>query len=143
MSKQIHDEGRREQSRRTQVKFRADKELVDAFDDYVDSSEHDSRAQALRSAMRQAMGAAEPDRAPLQPPADERLRTTYLALVDIANADGEITHELAVEELKQQLGAQDRMVNRRLKALSQDGYLLRLTSVYGGDAWRLAGQEDS
>jgi hypothetical protein len=52
MSKHIHDECQRRQ----QVKLRADETLVDEFDAWVQASDHDNRADAIRSLMRDAIG---------------------------------------------------------------------------------------
>ncbi|MEF8886160.1 MAG: hypothetical protein V5A30_00005 [Haloarculaceae archaeon] len=59
MSKQLHDEARRERSRRTQVKSRAEEELVNDFGGYVARSDYENRVEALRQAMRRSLGAAQ------------------------------------------------------------------------------------
>ena len=142
MSQQLHDEGRREQSRRQQVKVRADEELVDDFDEWVEASEHDNRAAALRHAMRRCLGAADIERAPLVPPSDSRLRTAYLCLVDAANADGIVTGALARAELGTNLGATEPVVQQTIRRLHDYGYLRRRTNVYGTEAWALNGWDD-
>jgi len=141
MGKQIHDEGRREQGRRKQVRFRAGQALVETFDDWVEDSEHSSRSEALRHAMRRLMGGADTGRAPLVPPTDDRLRTAYLRLVDVANADGIVTHDLALNVLATTLGEQQQVVTRPIGDLSEMGYLRQKTNAYGGHAWKLTGWE--
>jgi len=139
MSKQIHDEGRRESSRRAQVKFRADEGLLEQFDEYAEEN-HDSRSEALRYAMRRCLGAADDDVAPLYPPADDPLRTAYLRLVDIANADGVIRHDYAVAELNTLLGKRETTIERAvLRKLRSRGYLRQIANVYGGRSWALRG----
>jgi Arc/MetJ-type ribon-helix-helix transcriptional regulator len=142
MSKTIHDEGRRESRRRTQVKFRCDEMLVDDFDDYVERSDHDSRAEALRSGMRQLLGATTGEHVPLKPPTDEPYRTAYLLLADIANADGVIRHDLAVSELSSKLGIRKKNVESLILEklrVGNRGYLILVSNVYGGRSWKLNG----
>ena len=139
MSKQIHDEGRRESSRRTQVKFRADETLLEQFDEYADEN-HESRSEALRYAMRRCLGAADDERAPLYPPAEDPLRTAYLSLVEIANADGNIRHDYAVRELSSALGKPETVINHAvLGKLRHRGYLRQVANVYGERHWSLRG----
>lgn len=142
MSKTIHDESRRESGRRTQVKFRCDETLVDDFDAYVEHSEHDSRAEALRSGMRQLLGATTGEHVPLTPPTEEPYRTAYLLLVDIANADGVIRHDLAVSELSSKLGLRKKNVERMILddlRVGNRGYLILVSNLYGGRSWKLNG----
>ena len=139
MSKQIHDESRRESGRRTQVKFRAEETLLEQFDEYAETN-HDSRAEALRHAMRLCLGAASDDTAPLYPPTDEPHRTAYLRLVDIANPEGIIRHEYALRELSTLLGKPTETVNHAvLKKLQRRGYLAGVSNVYGDRHWKLRG----
>lgn len=142
MSKQLHDEGRREQSRRQQVKFRAEGELVEDFDEWVEASDHDNRATALRHVMRRCLGGPDIERAPLVPPTDERLRTAYLCLVDAANGDGYIPHNLALVELASATGERQERVGRYTQKLRERNYLLRKGNIYGRHAWKLVGWED-
>ncbi|MFC7131662.1 MULTISPECIES: ribbon-helix-helix domain-containing protein [Salinibaculum] len=140
MSKQIHDEGRRESSRKEQVRFRAEATLLDAFDEWVDESEYGSRSEALRAAMRQTAGAGHPDQTPLVPPADEPLRTAYIKLCDVANADGVIRHDIAEQELSTILGKRKRTVNHMILGKLRDrGYLNHVANVYGDRSWGLTG----
>jgi len=142
MSKQIHDESRRESSRRPQVRFRADEDLLDAFDEWVDGSEYDSRSAALRGGMRRLMGAASIQETPLDPPSDEPARTVYLQLVELANHDQIVRHKLAVTKLATLVGEDQTLVNRWLHHLSDRGYLKHKTNVYNQRAWKLNDPDD-
>ncbi|WP_436934994.1 hypothetical protein [Halovenus marina] len=142
MSKQIHDESQR----RKQVKFRAAESLIDEFDALVDTSdEYDNRADALRSAMRRALGDADESDAPREPPADETLRSAYLALVSMANHRGVVPHDIAVAELSTQLARSQDIINRRvLGKLRKRGYLRQLVGERLVDrAWQVRGMEDT
>jgi hypothetical protein len=141
MSKQIHDEGRRESGRKKQIKVRASAELVEEYDEWVESSQHDSRAEALRQAMRRDLGAGSIEKAPLHPPVEnETLRIAYLKLCDIANAEGVVRHDIAEQELSTTLGQRIHTINHGvLGKLRARGYLNQRANVYGGRAWKLNG----
>jgi Arc/MetJ-type ribon-helix-helix transcriptional regulator len=140
MSKQIHDESKRESSRKKQIRFRAEETLVETFDNWVEGSDYGSRSEALRAAMRQTAGEGDPQRAPLVPPAEEPLRTAYIKLCDVANADGVVRHDIAEEELATTLGKRKQTVNHMvLGKLRSRGYLHRSANVYGDRSWSLTG----
>jgi len=138
MSNQLHSG---ESARRKQVKFRADAELVSEFDQWVEASDdYQNRADALRGAMRQMLGDSTPD-APLQPPADDDLRTAYLTMVQLANSDGIVPDDLATAELSVQLGVSERIVRRAyLAKLRERAYLGYQTNFTGTDrSWTVRG----
>jgi Arc/MetJ-type ribon-helix-helix transcriptional regulator len=142
MSKQIHDEGRRESGRSPQVRFRAEEELLAAYDEAVEESDFDSRSEALRSGMRTFIGAEYSGKTPLEPPKEEPLRTTYIKLCEVANADGVIRHDIAEQELSTMLGKRKRTVNHMiLGKLRSRGYLHHVANVYGDRSWGLTGWE--
>jgi Arc/MetJ-type ribon-helix-helix transcriptional regulator len=137
MSNQLHSG---ESDRRKQVKFRADAELVSEFDEWVDQSDdYQSRADALRGAMRQMLG--DSTDAPLQPPADDDLRTAYLTMVQLANSDGIVPDDLATAELSVQLGQSERIVRRAyLAKLRERAYLGYQTNFTGSErSWTVRG----
>ena len=139
MSKQIHDG---EGDRRQQVKFRADAELIERFDALVETSEEfESRAGALRSAMRRMLGSGDEHAAPLAPPTDDELREAYLTLVGLSNYAGVVPHDIATSELSTRLAKSQEIVERRvLGKLRSRGYLQQLTNVQGTErAWKLRG----
>jgi len=139
MSKQIHDG---ESDRRKQVKFRADAELIERFDALVETSgEFESRANALRAAMRRMLGSGDEHAAPLAPPTDDELREAYLVLVGLSNYAGVVPHDIATSELSTRLAKSQEVVERRvLGKLRNRGYLQQLTNVQGtGRAWKLRG----
>jgi Arc/MetJ-type ribon-helix-helix transcriptional regulator len=123
------------------VKFRADEQLVAEFDAMVEvSDEHDSRAEALRTAMRRMLGDTEEIDTPLQPPIDQDLRRAYLTLVSASNHNGVIPNDVAVDELCRQLGANKRSVKRTLNKLREMGYIQRLTAFgFNDTGWKLRG----
>lgn len=130
-----------ESKRKQQVKFRAEAELVEQFDAMVEESEHEHRADALRSAMRRMIGASDQTHAPRQPPHEEELRTAYLSLVSLCNYAGIVPHEIATTELSTQLAKSKKVVERRiLGKLRRRGYLRQLTNVQGSErAWQIRG----
>ena len=142
VSKQIHDEGRRESGRSTQVRVRVDEELLETYDDAVEESDFGSRSEALRSGMREFIGADYGGSTPLEPPKEEPLRTAYIKLCELANADGVIRHDIAENELSTMLGKRARTVNHSvLGKLRSRGYLHHVANVYGDRSWGLTGFE--
>ncbi len=140
MSKTIHDEGRREDGRRQQVRFRADETLVETFDDWVEGSDHSSRSEALRAAMRRELSDGASVRTPREPPHDDPLRMAYLTLCEICNADGVIRADFAENELSTRLGKRRETVNHSILGKLRDrGYLARVNNVYGDASWKLRG----
>lgn len=141
MSKQIHDESRRESGRRMQVRYRVDADLLESYDAWVDESDHESRSAALRQAMRRDINGGTTRKTPRVPPTDnETLHVAYLKLCDIANADGVIRHDLAEEELSTTLGKRKQAVRHQvLGKLRNRGYLARAANVYGDRSWKLRG----
>lgn len=142
MSKQVHDG---ETSRRKQVKFRADGELVERFDAMVENSEeYEHRSDALKAAMRRMLGAADTTDAPRIPPKDEELRSAYLCLVELANQSGHIPDELVRNELSTRLGKSAKLVERSiLTELRRRGYLqlkVGWSSEYRG--WKVRGVDE-
>jgi len=141
MSNQLHSG---ESERRQQVKFRANSELVERFDEMVaESDEYSSRTDALNALMRRELGAADEHRAPLEPPADEELRSAYLTLVELSNHEGTIPHEIATAELSMQLCKSQKVIGRRvLGKLRSRGYLRQLTNWNGSErSWKLRGMD--
>lgn len=131
-----------ESDRRTQLKFRVHENIVDQLDEFVeDSEQYEYRSEALRDAVGRLLGAAETSHAPLQPPTEDQLRTAYLRLVEIANYDGIIPHNVAVEELATTLGKSQRVVEHQvIKKLRQRNYVAQKISFGGNDrAWKLRG----
>lgn len=129
-----------EGGRRKQVKFRVDGDLLDAFDDWVDESNHSSRSDALRAGMRRLLGAVDETDAPRHPPIDEPERTAYLTLLSICNADGLVRHELAVTELSSKLCRTKPMAESQLTKLRRRGYLAARSNWQGTErAWKLRG----
>lgn len=142
MSKQIHNG---EGDRRQQVKFRAPESLIEEFDAFVDAAEeYDHRAHALRAAMRRMLGEADEADAPRQPPVEEELRTSYLALVALANYAGIVPHEVATVELSTRLGKNQKVIEKTvLTELRKRGYLRQLTNIQGTDrAWKVRGYDE-
>jgi Arc/MetJ-type ribon-helix-helix transcriptional regulator len=130
---------------RKQVKVRADTELVERFDAFVEQSEeYSSRAGALRAAMSRMLGNADKSAAPLVPPEEDDLRESYLALVGMANADGIVPHELATAELSTQLGKSTAVVEHAVIGKLWDrGYLRQITNFNTSNrSWKLVGVED-
>lgn len=139
MSKQTHDESRRESGRKKQIKFRAEESLIEAFEESIE----DSRAGALRSLMRQEVSGASNTDTPRTPPKDEPLATAYLTLCDICNADGVIRDDIAETELCTTLGKRVEIINHSVLANLRDrGYLARMTNVYGDASWKLRGWDE-
>lgn len=141
MSNQLHDG---ESDRRRQVKFRADAELVERFDEMVaQNDEYSSRTDALVSIMRRELGAADEQRAPLNPPAEEQLRRAYLNLVQLSNYAGIIPHQIATNELSCQIAMSQKIIERRILGKLRDrGYIRQLTNIQGTErAWKLRGYD--
>jgi len=143
MSSQLHDG---ESDRPKQVKFRAAESLVEDFDEAIEeSTEYSSRAEGLRAAMSQMTGTAGESPTPRRPPTDnEALRNGYLTLVEIANPDGIIPHELAVSELSTTLGKSQKVIERAVIAkLRNRGYLRQQTNYTATNrSWKLRGFDD-
>jgi hypothetical protein len=139
MSKQTHDESRRESGRKKQIKFRAEESLIEAFDESIE----ESRAGALRSLMRQEVAGASTTDTPRTPPKDEPLGTAYLTLCDICNADGVIRQDLAVTHLAATMSKRQEIIKRTvLSRLRDRGYLARLTDLYGNASYKLRGWDE-
>ena len=144
MSKQIHDESRRESGRKTQVRFRVDEELLDQYDRWVTDSELSSRSEALRTSMRKTIAGGSLAEYPQEPPRDDEvLRTAYVKLYELCNADGVIRHDLAVSELASVLGKRKKVVEHMvLEKLSNRGYIGQTVSFAQNErSWKLRGWE--
>jgi hypothetical protein len=142
MSQQLHSG---ETSRRKQVKFRADEGLVEEFDAFIENSdEYEHRSTGLKAAMRRMLGDADESDAPREPPADEELRTAYMALVGLANYAGIIPHKIATNELSTRLGKSQELVERTVLAeLRSRGYLAHKTTWNSSyRAWKLRGVDE-
>lgn len=142
MSNQLHSD---ETSRRKQVKFRADEELVERFDAMIENSdEYQHRSEALKASMRRMLGAADETAGPMEPPAEEELRSAYMSLVALANHAGYIPHKVAINELSTSLGKSAELVERSiLNELRSRGYLAHKTTWNGSyRAWKMRGVEE-
>lgn len=140
MSKQIHAG---ESDRRRQIKFRAPEQLIERFDEFVKHSEHSSRSDALREAMRASVTPADQRETPREPPVEQELREAYLTLCRLANYAGLVPHEVATNELATTLGKSKSLISRTvLKPLRRRGYLKHESNVYGDRAYRIRGWEE-
>lgn len=138
MSKHIHDEP----NRNGQVKIRVAEPLIEQFDHWVQDSEYANRSEAIRKLMARAINGRD-SAAPLDPPREEPLGKAYLLLVDIANHDGVIPHEIAVTELSTKLGKRKKIVERSvIQKLRERGYLRQSANLYGERSWSLRGWDD-
>lgn len=139
MSEHIHDETKRG----FQVKFRAPDNKVADFDDWVETTTYDSRADALRSLMEKAMHTTINEGTPLVPPSEQPLRKSYIRLTTIANHDGIIPHDVATSELGSYLGRQKGGIERTvLQKLRERIYIRQISNVYGDRSWKLRGMND-
>jgi Arc/MetJ-type ribon-helix-helix transcriptional regulator len=142
MSKQIHDG---EGDRRKQVKARADAAFVDEFDEWVEqSSEYSNRSEAIRAGMSRLMG-AQTDGMPLEPPQQsEALHDGYETLVEIANRNGYVPHDLAVNELQTALSKSQAVVEHTILGKLWDrGYIRSVANFSTSErSWKLVGVDD-
>lgn len=134
-----HDEGQRERQRNKQVKVRVPEDDVGAFDEWFEAAGFDSRAEALRSVMREKSGSNGEHDTPLAPPSDdEDLRAAYEELLFLSNRNGIIVHEYASAQLASSLGMNKQVVNRRiLHRLKNRGYLIGMGDFHGNRAWKI------
>lgn len=141
MSNQLH---RGESDRRQQVKFRCDERLVEEFDEMVaDSDEYDNRSDALRAGMVRMVDGGNFE-TPREPPAEEPLRSAYLALIPLTSPKGIVPHHVAVSELQSATGKSKTIIERRvLGKLANRGYIKHLTNWQGSArSWKVWGVDE-
>lgn len=116
-------------------------ELVETFDEWVEQSRYESRSEALRDLMRQAVGNRPEFETPLEPPRDDALNHAYKRLVDAANNHGTIRHETALRVCTNgpRNLSKPEVEGLVLNNLRRRGYLQRLANLYGDAAWKLRG----
>jgi hypothetical protein len=127
------------------VSLKADEELVDSFDEWVEGSRFDSRSAALRGLMRDATDRPLDTGTPLVPPDDELLGESYRKLCRASTGDGVIKHERARRVLAggpENLSKSD-VLDMVLRPLHRRGYLLRRANLYGATAWKLVGWDEA
>lgn len=137
MSNQLH----RESQRRKQVKFRADEDLVEDFDEWVEQSEYASRNEALEDLVSNVVDDGEEFGTPLVPPSETHLSRAYERLCMAANEGGVIRGKSARRACSggpRNIG-KDEVETLLLRPLQNRGYLKRLANIHGDEAWRLVG----
>ena len=116
--------------------------LVDEFDDWVDRGDRfDSRSEAIRGLMRNAVGSTPEYVTPLEPPRNERLARGYKRLCQAANKNGVVRRDSARKACTngpQNLSKQevDALV---LEPLDRRGYITLQSNLYGDSAWKIVG----
>jgi hypothetical protein len=119
--------------------FTCSERLLDAFDEWVEQSDHGSRSEALKSLMKDAVAGGVSHDTPREPPAEEPLRTGYQKLVNAANADGWIRHDQAVIILSSNgIGVTKKTASGQvIKPLCRRGYLRRSCNIEGDTSYRI------
>jgi hypothetical protein len=123
------------------VSLKADGELVESFDEWVESSSYGSRSAALRGLMREAVDGSPTTGTPLVPPSDDLLAESYRKLSRAANGDGVIRDDRAKRLLaggSNNLSKGD-VTDMVLLPLREMGYLRRRANLRGETAWKLNG----
>jgi Arc/MetJ-type ribon-helix-helix transcriptional regulator len=124
------------------VSLKADGELVESFDEWVDGSRYDSRSAALRGLMREAAEGSPDTGTPLVPPSDDDLlETAYRKLCRASNDDGVIKADRARRVLAggaENLSKSD-VTDMVLLPLRSRGYLSRRANLRGDVAWKIVG----
>lgn len=113
------------QDPRKTVSFRASDELVSRIEDLPMS-----KSEFLRQAAAEKL-----ERTPengIEPPEDQELAKCYAELVEMANDNGHLPEDLAVNQLAQSLGRPAKQIRRTvLRPLSRRGYVQRQSDLYG------------
>lgn len=123
--------------------IRAHEGLLDAFDEFVAESSHDSRTDALRSMMRQAVDSEPESQTPLDPPEDDRLALGYQKLCRCASENGMVRPKSAESLLASALNVSKSEVKPTvLRPLANRGYLICHSNLYGHVAWEIVGWND-
>lgn len=115
MSRMHNDD---ESQRRKQVKFRADEQLVDEFDDAIDVSRSEALRQFMKARIERGHGLDEPD--------DDELADAYRWLVEFTSRRGKSTVRLgvALNRISQRLGYDQSGVRTEiLQPLESRGYI--------------------
>lgn len=125
---------------RQTVTFKADAELVEQFDDWIESSEYSSRSEAMRELIAQAADGPADYHTPRQPPAEDRLATAYRRLCGAATGNGVVRDDSAKTVVSSALSIPKKeVVPTVLKKLCRRGYLRRNGNVYGDVSWHVIG----
>lgn len=118
--------------------------LIEDFDDWIARGDRfESRSEAIRALMGQAIGGTPEYVTPLEPPKNERLARGYKRLCQAANSNGIVrpkTAKKACTNGPQNLNKKevDALV---LRPLNRRGYLNLQGNVYGDFAWKIVGWE--
>lgn len=119
-------------------------ELIAEFDDWWEQSDYDSRSQAIRGVMREAVDGPVETTTPLVPPDEDRLEWGYRKLCAAANGSGVIKTKRAKRVCSNgpENLTKEEVPDLVLHPLRRRGYVRRLSNLYGAESWAIVGWED-